>query len=413
MRRLALLTLFLAVSLAVPTAATETQEIGTQGASTRTPGLLPQVAPKALGYIAMGAALCALPNTGAQELGEDVTELGAEALALGVSVDYNLPIRYYMAYEFNTTYEKLSSPTYWTEVCFDAVASIGMNLAMQSLLQSATKDLGVPPDEAKDYVIQVCRLMTKLQSGPVSADDVVPLIDSFARIVAHQSNIPRDKEYELASVVANFLNRVRTDPGVRMMSSVCGLILQYLDTNTSTGMKRWIKALLAPVIPDVTGILSDVREIVSKINNALIGLKALTNPAEFLREAARAAGVSLVEALKPVAEEATALGLSKEDVENMLESLKSVISNLAAAVSSDIAASYGLVIRAVGAVIVITSLMDVINSFNRLTQRLSKLAMIARSFGISVPSPVKPEEELKRALGVLQQGRVGPPPLPF
>ncbi|WP_457620242.1 hypothetical protein [Methanopyrus sp.] len=413
MRGLVLLTLFLAVSLAIPTAATETQEVGTQGASTRTSELLPQVAPKALGYIAMGAVLCALPNAGTRELGENVTELGTEALALAVAVDYNLPIRYYLAYEFNTTYGKLSSPTYWTEVCFNAVASIGVNMAMQSLLQSAAKSLGVPPDEVRYYVIQTCRLMAKLQSGSVNADDVVPLIDSVARIVAPQSNIPRDKEYELAGVVANLLNRMRTDPGVRMISSVCDLILRYLDTSASSGIKRWMGALLAPVIPDVFGILSDVREILSKINNALIGLKALTNPTEFLRETARAAGASLVEALKPVAEKATVLGLSKEEVENMLEGLKSVISDLAAAVSSDIAASYGPVIRALGAVMVITSLMDVVNSFNRLTQKLSKLAVMARSFGVSVPSPVKPEEELKRALEVLQRGRIGPPPLPF
>ncbi|WP_456455067.1 hypothetical protein [Methanopyrus sp.] len=418
------LLLVLAALITTPAAATEVTEgtavakpAGTSQEGVTQPGqtlqasgtLLYQVVPKALGYIAVGATLCMIPSPSAQEVGADLTQLGAEALALAAAVDYNAPIRYYLAYEFNTTYGKLSSFTYWTGVCLDAAVTVGMNFALQSMLQPVAANLNVPPDALKNYMTQACKLIAKLRSEPVDADDVVPLIDSFIQIVGYGAQIPRDEKLEVASAVATFLNGIRTNPVVLMLSDVCNSISRYLGISPSSGIKRWVEALLTPMVPDVFGILSDVREIVNKINDAMLGLKAVMNPTKFVQETVEAIVDSTINALRPIAEKATDLGLSKESVERALKDLKSeIISTI-----NGIVARYEPVVRVMGAMMTVISMMDTVNSFNRLIQRLSKLALMARSLGVSVPSPVQPQEELRRALNVLQQGRVGPPPLPF
>ncbi|AAM02049.1 hypothetical protein [Methanopyrus kandleri] len=440
MRRLVLPTLLTMVFLAVPatadtTATTPTAEVSTSTQGTlqqvtqqttqqeQTPGasgeLLPQVAPKALGYIAVGAILCAIPNRGTQELGADLTQLGAEALTLAAAVDHGLPLKYPVAYQFNRTYEKLSSPMYWGEVGFNIVAPMLVNSMLYSMLQPLSEQLEVPPDVIKNYIVQTCKLMAKLQDRPVSPEDVIPVIDSAIQIInqssnqSSQSKLTEDTKYEVAKTIANFLNGIRGSSGVLIASNVCKFALRYINVEPSNGIKLWIGSVLSPVVPDVSGTISDVRNITRDINNAMIGVRIATNPVETIRQITEDTGNSIIETFRTIVKNADKLGISEETANEILDDLKSMISDLTSTITDEIVRPYEPIVRCLGIALAINSLMDAYNSFNRLTQRLSKLALIARGLGVQVPTLTNPEGELKRALGVLQQGRVGPPPLPF
>ncbi|WP_456482833.1 hypothetical protein [Methanopyrus kandleri] len=440
MRRLVLTTLLTMVFLAVPatadtTTTTPTAEVSTSTQGTlqqvtqqttqqeQTPGtsgeLLPQVAPKALGYIAVGAILCAIPNRGAQELGADLTQLGAEALTLAAAVDHGLPLKYLIAYQFNRTYERLSSPMYWGEVGFNIMAPILMNSMLYSMLQPLSEQLEVPPDVIKNCIVQTCKLMAKLQDRPVSPEDVMPVIDSVIQIINQSSNqsshseLTEDTKYGVAKTIANFLNGIRGSSGVLIASNVCKFALQYINVEPSNGIKLWIKSVLSPIVPDVSGIISDVRNIAKDINNAMLGVRIATNPVETVRQIIEDAGDSIIETFRTVVKNADKLGISEETANEIFDDLKSMISDLTSSIVDEIVRPYEPIVRCLGIALAINSLVDAYNSLNRLTQRLSKLALITRGLGVQVPTLTNPEGELKRALGVLQQGRVGPPPLPF
>ncbi|WP_456482552.1 hypothetical protein [Methanopyrus sp.] len=396
----------------VDSAGVHEETIPSERMPSQVPGaLLPSIGPKALGYIAMGGLLCAIPNLGAQELGTDLTRLGVEALALATSVDYDVPIRYYLAYEYNRTYEDLSSLTYWSGICFDAAATVGVNFAFRSALQQAATDLGVPPDVLEDHMVRIFGSIAKLRTGPVSAEDLVPLVDLAARILGVE-DVQRQDEVKLAGVMAVLLNNMRTSPGLMLLSDFCGLIHRYLDVNPSNGMKRWIGALLAP-LSDILDTFSAVREFLDDINGIVLGFKAFTDPAGFIRETAETAVGGAMSALEPLIETITeSLGVPKETAKKAAEEVVKELKSWATSVVSGATVQNEPMVRTMGLVVAISSAINALNSLNRLIRKLSGLALMARCLGVPVPSP-DPEGELKRALNVLQQGRVGPPPLPF